>query len=74
MREITNFGRGCSFSFYNATIDTIQKRGYNVKDNIKKACGQRLHVQIDRYRRMPNLIRLKATAGWKYNLTHYSQG
>ncbi len=44
--------------------------GWRAKD--KRTCGQRLHVEIDKIWRMPNLIHSIITVGWNYNSTHYS--
>ena len=68
MRERTNFGQGCSFSFYLVTKRLYGKeREWSIGQI--KTCRKKQHVKIDDMKEMPNLICGKAAVGGNYNST-----
>ena len=68
MRERTNFGQGCSFSFY---LVTKRLYGKEMEWSIGqiKTCRKKQHVKIDDMKEMSNLICGKAAVGGNYNST-----
>ncbi len=67
MRERTNFGRGCSFSFL-----WLRKNYSGMKRNGQgqiKMCRRKQHVKIGSVKGVPNLFCGKFAVGGNYNLT-----
>ena len=68
MRERTNFGQGCSFSFYLVTKRLYGKeREWSIGQI--KTCRKKQHVKLDDMKEKPDLICGKAAVGGNYNST-----
>ena len=72
MRERTNFGQGCSFSFYLVTKRLYGKEWEWSIGQIKM-CRKKQHVTIDDSSEMPDLICGKTAVGGNYNSTRNRQ-
>ena len=72
MRERTNFGQGCSFSFYLVTKRLYGKEWEWSIGQIK-TCRKKQHVDIEDMKEMPDLICGKDAVGRNYNSTHDSE-
>ena len=68
MRERTNCGRGCSFSFF-SSMKHYTGKGRNGQDKQKKMCRKTQHVKIDIERGAPIIICRMVAVGENYNST-----
>ena len=68
MRERTNCGRGCSFSFF-SFMEYYTGKGRNGQDKQKKTCRKTQHVKMEIERDVPKKICRMAAVGENYNLT-----
>ena len=69
MRERTNCGRGCSFSFFSYMKKYKKSQGTG-QEETKKTCRKKQHVKIDIRKGMSDLICGIFTVGGNYNLTY----
>ena len=73
MRERTNCGRGCSFSFF-SYMKYYTDKGRDGQDKQEKTCRKTQHVKMEIERDVPKKICRMAAVGENYNLTRDSNG
>ena len=72
MRERTNCGRGCSFSFF-SYMEYYTDKGRDGQDKQEKTCCKTQHVKIDMKRDASIIICRMAAVGENYKLTRDSK-
>ena len=70
LRERTNCGRGCSFSFFSCRNYYRDKEALRQMKQ-KKTCGKNQHVRIDNIYRKANLICCRTDDAVEINLRYY---
>ena len=70
LRERTNCGRGCSFSFFSCRNYYRDKEAVRQMKQ-KKTCGKNQHVRIDNIYRKANLICCRTNEAVEINLRYY---
>ena len=73
LRERTNCGRGCSFSFFSCRNYYRDKEALRQMKQ-KKTCGKNQHVRIDNIYRKANLICCRTDDAVEINLRYYILG
>ena len=71
LRERTNCGRGCSFSFFSCRNYYRDKEALRQMKQ-KKTCGKNQHVRIDNIYRKANLICCRTDDAVEINLRYYT--
>ena len=72
LRERTNCGRGCSFSFFSCRNYYRDKEALRQMKQ-KKTCGKNQHVRIDNIYRKANLICCRTDDAVEINLRYYNR-
>ena len=72
LRERTNCGRGCSFSFFSCRNYYRDKEALRQMKQ-KKTCGKNQHVRIDNIYRKANLICCRTDDAVEINLRYYTE-